>query len=138
MAIRRPSVFSQNQFVFQDFFFLEDESSESRYILTKFDGMQFETVGETFDYPFPEVKGGPEVARIDYTLEGKLVTIDHWEVYWRDEWPLRLTVQFLVNCLYPKSLGYVVRVNKEAYAFWASEWFVPVTNDPDDFMVYTQ
>jgi hypothetical protein len=116
---------------------VEDETSESRYLLAKYDGERYETVSQTFDYPYPELKGGYEVARIDYTLEGTLVTMDHWEVYWRDEWPLRLAFQFLSNCLYPASLGYAIRVNKDAYAFWASEWFTPLTNDPTDFMLYT-
>lgn len=138
MAIRRPSVFSQNQFVFQDFLYLEDEGSELRYLLAKKDGETYETVEQTFDKPAPDFKGGGIVARVDYTVEGKLITIDHWEVFWRDEWPLRLSVQFLVNCLYPKSMGYTVRVGKEAYAFWASEWFVPLSNDPEDYMIYVQ
>lgn len=137
MAIRRPSVYSQNQFIFQDFAYAEDPPNNYRYLLAKYDGKQFTTVGETFDYPSPNLKGGSIVARIDYTLEGKLVTIDHWEVFWRDEWPLRLAVQFLTNCLYSGWQGYTVRVNKQAYAFWVSEWFIPVSNDPDDYLVYT-
>lgn len=135
MAIRRPSVFPQNGFVFQDFPYAEDPPAEYRYLLAKFDGEEYKLVSQTFDYPSPEFKGGSIVARIDYTVEGKLITIDHWEVFWRDEWPLRLSIQYLIHCLYPNSLGYTVRVNKEAYAFWASEWFVPVSNDPDDFLI---
>lgn len=117
--------------------YLENPPEEHRYILAKYDGERYELVGQTFDYPSPDFKGGSIVARADYTIEGKLITIDHWEVFWRDEWPLRLAIQFLVNCLYPSSLGYAVRVKKEAYAFWASEWFVPVSNDPDDYLIYT-
>lgn len=135
MAIRRPSVYKQNQFVFQDFFYCEDETSESRYIIAKYDGEAFETVGQTFDYPVPDLKGGYQVARIDYTVEGTLVTIDHWEVNWRDEWPLRLAFQFLANCLYSQWQGYSVRVRKDAYAFWASEWFKPLDNEPDGFLI---
>lgn len=136
MAIRRPSVYSANLFAFQDFFYCEDESSESRYVLAKYDTAVYETVGQTFDYPSPDLKGGSIVARLDYTIEGKLITIDHWEVFWRDEWPLRLTVQFLINCLYPPVEEYTVRVRKDAYPFWISEAFTALTNDPDDFLVF--
>lgn len=135
MAIRRPSVYSQNQFVFQDFFYAEDGPVELRYIQAKYDGEVYTEVGQTFDYTDPELKGGSIVARIDYTVEGKLITIDHWEINWRDEWPLRLAVQFLTNCLYSKWQGYTVRVSKDAYAFWVSEWFTPLTNDPNDFLI---
>lgn len=135
MAIRRPSVYSQNQFVFQDFFYYEDGPEELRYILAKYDGDVYENVGQTFDYPAPDLRGGSIVARIDYTVGGKLVTIDSWEVNWRDEWPLRLAAEFLVNCLYSNRQGYTVRVDKQAYAFWASERFTPLTNDPFDFLL---
>lgn len=135
MALRRPSVYSNNDFVFQDFSYGEDGPAEMRYIEAKYDGYPYETVGETFDYPVPDLKGGHVVARVDYTVEGTLITIDHWEVYWRDEWPLRLTFQFLANCLYSKWQGYTIRVNKEAYPFWVSEWFTPLTNDPNDFLI---
>lgn len=136
MAIRRPSVYSGNFFVFQDFFYCEDETSESRYILVKYDTAEYETVGQTFDYPSPDLKGGSIVARVDYTIEGKLITLDHWEVFWRDEWPLRLAIQYFTNCLYRPGEGYTIRVRKEAYSFWISEMFTAVTNDPDDFLVY--
>lgn len=137
MAMRRPSVYAQNQFVFQDFAYAGEPPDEYRYLLAKFDGEQFTTVGETFDYHDSNLRGGSVVARIDYTLEGNLVTIYHWEVFWRDEWPLRLSVQFLTNCLYSRWRGYTVRVDKRAYAFWVSESFYPVSNDPEDFLVYT-
>lgn len=136
MAIRRPSVYSQNQFVFQDFAYASDPPTECRYLLAKYDGEPFTNVSETFDYSSPVLKGGSIVARVDYTVEGKLITIDHWEVFWRDEWPLRLAVQFLTNCLYSGWQGYAVRVRKEAYAFWTSEKFVPLSNDPKDFLIY--
>lgn len=135
MAIRRPSVFSQNQFVFQDFLYHEEDNVELRYIQAKYDGYSFSEVAETFDYPTPDLKGGPVVARLDYTVEGKLITIDSWEINWRDEWPLRLATQFLVNCLYSKWQGYTVRVNKDAYPFWVSEGFSPLTNDPNDYLI---
>lgn len=137
MAIRRPTVYSRNQFIFQDFLYAEDEPIEYRYLLAKYDGEEYELVSQTFDYPSPDFKGGYIVARVDYSVVGKLITIDHWEVFWRDEWPLRLAVQFLLNCLYSTSQGYTVRVKKEAYAFWTSEWFVPVSNDPDDYLIYS-
>lgn len=135
MAIRRPTVYSKNEFIFQDFFYAEDPPEEYRYILAKYDGRQYELVGETFDYPSPDLKGGSIVARIDYTVVGKLVTIDHWEVFWRDEWPLRLSAQFLTNCLYSDWSGYSIRVNKDAEAFWVSEWFKPFSNQPNDFLI---
>lgn len=136
MAIRRPSVYSRNLFVFQDFFYCSDETSESRYVLAKFDTGSYQAVGETFDYPSPDLRGGSIVARVDYTIEGKLITIDHWEVFWRDEWPLRLAVQYLINCLYYPGLGFTIRVRKDAYPFWVSEAFTAITNDPEDFLIY--
>lgn len=135
MALRRPSVYKQNGFVFQDFFFFEGDTEELRYIVAKWDGETFEAVGQTFDYPSPDLKGGSVVARIDYTVEGKLVTIDSWEINWRDEWPLRLAAQFLTNCLYSQWQGYTVRVREEARPFWVSEWFTSITNDPSDFLI---
>lgn len=135
MAIRRPTVYTNNDFIFQDFFYHEGDTEELRYIIAKYDGLPYETVAETFDYPTPDLRGGSEVARIDYTVEGKLVTIDSWEINWRDEWPLRLAVQFLTNCLYSQWQGYTVRVRKEAYPFWVSEWFNPLSNDPNDFLI---
>lgn len=135
MAIRRPSVYSNRDFVFQDFLFHEDGDVDLRYILAKYDGKPYETVGDAFDYHTPDLRGGSVVARVDYEVLDKLVTIDSWEVYWRDEWPLRLTIQFLTNCLYSKGQGYTVRVNKDSYAFWVSERFSPLSNDPDDYLV---
>lgn len=135
MAIRRPSVYRQDLFVFQDFLYYEDGPEQGRYILGKYDGEPYELVGQTFDYPSPDFRGGAIVSRIDYTVIGEVVTIDSWEVNWRDEWPLRLAAQFLTNCLYPSGKGYVIRVNKEAYPFWVSENFFPLTNEPDDFLM---
>lgn len=138
MAIRRPSVYSGNTLVFQDFPFLTDGTQESRYLHAKYDGEAYETIGQTFDQSSPNLAGGSVVARVDYTVEGKLITIDHWEVFWRDEWPLRLSIQYLVNCLYSPREGYTVRVAKDCYSFWASEWFVPVSNSPNDYLIYVQ
>ena len=63
-----------------------------------------------------------------------VMTIESWDTEWRDEWPLRLAVNYIRQCLYPTSKGYVIRVNKDAYAFWVSEQFKPVTNLPDDYL----
>jgi hypothetical protein len=136
MAIRRPSVYRQREFVFQDFFYFQDGESQLRYILGKYDGEPYEVVPQTFDYPTPEFKGGDIVSRIDYTITGKLITIDNWEVNWRDEWPLRLALQFLLNCLYSSALGYSVRVQKDTYPFWVSETLFPLTNDPNDYLLH--
>ena len=137
MSIRRPSVFRTNDLVFQDSAFFDGEDGEQlRYVLAKFDGERFNNSLETFDYPGPDSKGGHVVARIDYTLLGSLITIDHWEINWRDDWPLRLATQFLTNCLYPSSQGYTVRVEKESYSFWVSEHFVPLSNESDDYLIF--
>lgn len=135
MALRRPAVYRRNEIIFQDFLDYDDGSLQFRYILGKYDGEPYETVAETFDYPFPEEKGGSVVSRIDYTVEGSLITIDNWEINWRDEWPLRLSIQFLTNCLFKQSDGFVVRVNKDAYSFFVSEDFIPLTNDEFDYLV---
>jgi hypothetical protein len=113
---------------------------ESRYVQVKYDGMPFTTVSQTFDYSDPPYtgfnqKGGSVVAQLDYTKVGQLVTINDWDVNWRDEWPLRLAVNYLKQCLYPSDKGFVTRVIKdEAYAFWVSEQFRPSTNDPEDYL----
>ena len=135
MALRQPSVYRENLFVFQDLLYYEGEDGEElRYILAKYDGEPYEKVAQTFDYPSPTLKGGSIISRLDYTITGKLIVVDHWEVNWRDEWPLRLSVQFLVNCLYPSKEGYVVSVNKESLPLWVSENFFPLTNDPNDYL----
>lgn len=135
MAIRRPSVYRQSDWVFQDFFFYREGAEELRYAVVKFDGEVAELYKETFDYSSPTLSGGPIVARIDYTLVGQAVTINSWELNWRDEWPLRLLVQWLIHCIYRQSLGYTVAVDKEAYAFWVSEMFTPLTNSPSDILI---
>jgi hypothetical protein len=134
MAIRRPSVYRRNEFVFQDFLYHSEGLTELRYILCKYDGANFELVAQTFDTASPDLKGGNVIARLDYTVSGKLITIDHWELNWRDEWPLRLSVQYLLNCLYSPGKGYSVRVAKDAYAFWVSENLFPLSNEPDDYL----
>lgn len=135
MAIRRPSVYRQSDWVFQDFPLYQDSGEEGRYAVAKFDGENFELYKQTFDNSDPFLSGGPIVARVDYTLVGDAVTIDSWEVNWRDEWPLRLLVQWLVHCIYRRSLGFTVAVNKDAYAFWVSEMFLPLTNSPSDILI---
>lgn len=136
MAIRRPSIFKRNEIVIQDFQSHISNFEEFRFMLAKWDGEPFETVNQTFDYPFPELKGGPVISRVDYTVSGNLITIDHWETNWKDEWPLRLSIQYLVHCLYPESSGYSVRVKGEPREFWVSEKFEPITNSPDDFLMF--
>jgi hypothetical protein len=44
---------------------------------------------------------------------------------------LRLAVNYIAQCLYPSKKGFLTRVAKDAYAFWASEQFVPLNNLPD-------
>jgi hypothetical protein len=111
-----------------------------KLIQIKYDGDPFTRVSQTFDYsnpPYPDLeqKGGPIVAQLDYTKVGQLVTIDSWDTNWRDEWPLRLAVNYLSQCLYPTSKNFVIRVQKdEAYAFWVSERFLPSTNHPDEYL----
>jgi hypothetical protein len=93
------------------------------------------------------------VAQLDYEVNAstKLVTVYNWSVNFRDEWPLRLGVNYLTQCLYPAVKGYTVRVagdevynqageaievaNSDPYAFWASEQFNPLTNRPDDYLL---
>jgi hypothetical protein len=132
MAIRRPSI-SSPEWLFQDKLYLKEGNTELRYILVKRDGVIFTRQSQSYDYSNPpyaddEQRGGPIVARIDYTIEGLLITIDSWEVNWRDEWPLRLAVNYLTRCLYPSERNFVCRVGKENYAFWVSEQFGPTNN----------
>jgi hypothetical protein len=138
MAIRRPSISSPN-WLFQDFLYFEDGAEQQRYIQVKYDGEPYTVISETFDYSNPpysnaEQRGGDIVAQLDYSVIGQSVTIESWDVEWRDEWPLRLAVNYIRQCLYPASKGFVIRVNKDAYAFWVSEQFKPVTNLSDDYL----
>jgi hypothetical protein len=138
MAIRRPSISSPN-WLFQDFLYFEDGAEQQRYIQVKYDGEPYTVKSETFDYSNPpysnaEQRGGDIVAQLDYSVIGQSVTVESWDVEWRDEWPLRLAVNYIRQCLYPASKGFVIRVNKDAYAFWVSEQFFPVTNLPDDYL----
>ena len=154
MAIRRPSINSPT-WLFQDFIYQETPEGQERYIQVKWDGKVYERTSSTFDYSNPpysnsEQKGGSIVAQLDYTLSGTLVTITNWSVNWRDEWPLRLAANYLQNCLYPVQKKFVVRVagnevynqagqpvetpGHDPYAFWVSEWFQPVTNEPNEYL----
>jgi len=138
MAIRRPSISSPN-WLFQDFLYFEDGAEQQRYIQVKYDGEPYTVISETFDYSNPpysnaEQRGGDIVAQLDYSVIGQSVTIESWDVEWRDEFPLRLAVNYIRQCLYPASKGFVIRVNKDAYAFWVSEQFKPVTNLLDDYL----
>ena len=138
MAIRRPGIGNPN-WLFQDFLYFEDGAEQQRYIQVKYDGEPYTVISETFDYSNPpysnaEQRGGDIVAQLDYSIIGNTITIESWDVEWRDEWPLRLAVNYLKQCLYPTSKGFVIRVNKDAYAFWVSEQFKPVTNLLDDYL----
>jgi hypothetical protein len=160
MAIRRPSI-SSPEWLFQDFLYQESDllgGPELRYVQVKWDGKPYERVSQSFDYsdpPFvgPEQRGGSIVGQIDYEVNAstRLVTIYSWSVNWRDEWPLRLGVNYVTQCLYPAERGYVIRVagdqvynqagepidvaNRDPYAFWVSEQFFPLTNRPDDYLL---
>ena len=162
MAIRRPSIASPD-WLFQDFLYQEATGlggSDLRYLQVKWDGEPYTRRSQTFDYsnppyPSPLERGGSIVGQIDYEINAstRLITIYSWAVNWRDEWPLRLGVNYLDQCLYPPSSGYTVRVagnevyNQAAdaiedptnfpYAFWVSERYNPLTNEPDAYLVKT-
>lgn len=157
MAIRRPSI-SSPEWLFQDFLYQPAEmpgAPELRYLQVKWDGEIYDRVSQSFDYSNPpfvgsEQRGGNIVAQIDYTVQGTTVTVTDWSVNFRDEWPLRLAVNYLIQCLYPVERGFVLRVagdqvynqageaieqpNKNPNAFWVSEQFFPLTNRPDDYL----
>ena len=157
MAIRRPSINSPT-WLFQDFQYQAPQllgEPELRYLQVKWDGEIYTRISETYDYSDPpyvgtEQRGGNIVAQVDYTVQGKTITINDWFVNWQDEWPLRLAANYLSQCLYSTQSGFVVRVrgeqvynqageainiaNKDAYAFWVSEQIFPVTNVPDDYL----
>ena len=145
MAIRRPSINSPTWLV-QDFPYSNEPGETLRYLQVKWDGEIFSSVNETFDYSTPpyaaaEQRGGNIVAQIDYSVVGNVVTIEDWETTWRDEWPLRIGINNLANCLYPYNKNWVVRVRKdtEAFAFWVSEYFYPFTNEvgPETYLYFS-
>jgi hypothetical protein len=154
MAIRRPSI-SSPEWLFQDFPYQVVPGSEERFLQVKWDGEVYSRVSQTFDYSDPPFsglnqKGGSIVAQIDYTVQGKVITINNWTVNWRDEWPLRLAVNYISQCLYPASKNFVLRVagdevysksgdpirraDHSPFAFWASEQFFPLGNTPDEYL----
>ena len=155
MAIRRPALASP-EWLFQDFLYQAIPGSEERYLQVKWDDDVYTRVSQSFDYSDPpyvgsEQRGGSIVAQIDYTISGNVITINDWWVDWRDEWPLRLGVNFISQCLYPSSKGFVIFVSgqevynqageiisvatREPYAFWVSEQFSPLTNNPNDYLI---
>jgi len=155
MAIRRPSI-SSPDWLFQDFLYQETPEGEERYVQVKWDGTPYQTISSTFDYsnppfPDPEQRGGSIVAQLDYNIVGQLVTVTGWFVNWRDEWPLRLAFNYLTNCKYPSTLGYVIRAVgeevykqdgtpvdfgvKDPYAFLVSENFLPLTDVPNEYFI---
>ena len=168
MAIRRPpinevigSVILPNpDWLFQDFLYQGSDllgAPELRYLQVKWDDEPYTRVSQSFDYsdpPYvgPEQRGGSIVAQVDYTVQGKIITINDWQVNWRDEWPLRLAANYLVQCLYPAQRDFVIRVagnevynqageaievaDRSAYAFWVSEQMFPVTNFPNDYLYH--
>lgn len=95
-----------------------------------FNGRFFNTTGVGPTDP----RGGQIVATLGYSKVGKLITITDWEVNWRDEWPLRLATNYLVNCLYTPHSLYSYRVSKDPYPFWVSEFFNPISNSPADYL----
>jgi len=157
MAIRRPSIASP-EWLFQDFLYQVSDllgGPELRYVQVKWDGEPYIRASESFDYSDPpyfgsEQRGGDIVAQVDYTIQGKIITINDWSVNWRDEWPLRLAVNYIIQCLYPAERGYVTRVaggevynqagepiavaGRDPIAFWVSEQFFPLTNRSDDYL----
>jgi hypothetical protein len=140
MAIRTPAI-DNPSWLFQEFLEDKEGTLEYRVLQVKYDGNPFNRVSETFDYSNPPFtddnqRGGPIVAEIQFSLEGKLVTILDWCVNWRDEWPLRLGVNCLIRCRYRPTLGYVVRVDKEVSPFWISEQFNPYDKSPNSYLVH--
>ena len=78
-----------------------------------------------------------EVASIEYEVQDKLITIVGWQHTWRDEWPIRLGLNYLTNCLYRPGRGFVFRVIKDPIAFWQSERFLPLGGHYDPYVVRT-
>jgi hypothetical protein len=79
-----------------------------------------------------------EVASIEYEVQGKLITIVAWQNYnWQDEWPIRLGLNYLTNCLYRPGNGTVFRVVKDPIAFWQSERFLPLGGHNDPYLSRT-
>lgn len=141
MALRIPSINSP-QWEIQDFLYLEEIPDEYRYLQIKWSKVPFTQVSETFDYsnppvPLGERSGGPVSGQIDYLRTGQLITIYGWSVNWRDEWPLRIAVNHLVNCLYPRQRGFILRVEADpAHAFWVSQEFIPGVDPHDGYLYY--
>jgi hypothetical protein len=87
-----------------------------------------------------------ETASIEYEVQSmpggllgapKLVTIVGWQHTWRDEWPIRLGLSYLTNCLFRPGVGAgtVFRVMKDPIAFWQSERFLPLGGHYDPYLV---
>jgi hypothetical protein len=141
MAIRRPSIYSPDWF-YQDSLDGEDFPFEYRRITVRdAEGYPYTRKSQLYDYSNPpyandEQRAGNIVAELYYILAPGVITIEDTYLNWRDEWPLRLAVNYLTNCLYPPGKNYQIQVNKEAYAFWVSESFKPYDNDPESPLVY--
>jgi hypothetical protein len=76
------------------------------------------------------------VASIEYEVQDKIITIVAWNNYgWQDEWPIRLGLNYLTNCLYRPGQGTIFRVVKDPIAFWQSERFLPLGGHYDPYLV---
>jgi hypothetical protein len=139
MSIRCPSMYS-SQWLFQDFLDEEIEGIQFRSLQVKYDGEPFYRVSETFDYsnpPYPDEKqrGGHIVAELFYELNGKLVTLQDWTHSWKDDWPIRIGLNYMVRCMYRKTQQYTIRVRKENYPFWVSEELFPYDNLNNSYLI---
>lgn len=118
--------------VIQGFYSKEADNS----VLTQFRSLKI----KLFDEP-PQRRSelfNNEVASIEYEVQGTLVTIVAWQNYnWQDEWPIRLGLNYLTNCLYRPGRGIVFRVVKDPIAFWQSERFLPLGGHEDPYLVRT-
>jgi hypothetical protein len=128
--------------------YVEDFPLVTEGFLTGFYSKQADTAVPTefrslkiklFDEP-PQNKTelfGNEVASIEYEVQDKLITIVAWQHIWRDEWPIRLGLNYLTNCLFRPGRGFVFRVIKDPIAFWQSERFLPIGGHNDPYLART-
>ena len=141
MAIRKPSIYSDNWF-YQDLLDGEDPPFQYRRVVVRdSEGYPYTRKSQLYDYSNPpytnnEQRAGNIVAELYYVIAPGIITIEDTFLNWRDEWPIRLAVNYLTNCLYPPGKNYQIQVSKKAYAFWVSESFKPYDNDPESPLVY--
>jgi hypothetical protein len=151
MAIRRPGI-SSPRWLFNDFLYLAEPGKESRSLQVILGDEPYVQTPQTPDFSQPPcAQRGDVVGQINYEKASQVITITDWEINWRDEFPIRVGVNYLANCLYRSSLGYVLLVagdevyssagdpipvaGRDPYAFWVSENFFPPTNKPDDYLI---